>query len=277
MKIDVLIVLYNPRKEFLERVVTYCDYFNTVIIFDNTENCDEKRLDFFNFNNCKYISYGKNLGIAKALSEGARLALLDRADFLLTMDQDSIFPFTKIDDIKKILATEINSDFGILALNFNNTDDNCGKVKPVKWRLTSGNFINLKKYALLKEGFNEKLFIDAVDIDICYKMNKQGYQIGLIEGISIQHTIGNPVKKRFLFKSFSVLNYNEIRYYYMFRNNYYLFLPDKRYFRRDFYKFFAKYLIKILCFEKNKINKLKFIKLGLKDAKKGKLGKLELN
>ena len=60
MKIDVLIVLYNPRKEFLERVVTYCDYFNTVIIFDNTENCDEKRLDFFNFNNCKYISYGKN-------------------------------------------------------------------------------------------------------------------------------------------------------------------------------------------------------------------------
>lgn len=272
MRIDAIIVLYNPKKEYLNSLKKYSNYFSNVYFFDNSTEDDSPIIDELRkkSNNC-IVKFNENKGIAYALKDGVSKAIDDNADYVLTMDQDSIFPFEKLETIKGILKK--NTNYGIIGLNFNSneTDSN---IVDTSWWLTSGNFISISWYKKLKHGFDERLFIDAVDQDICYSFKEINAKVGYIKGISIKHEIGNPKTINLVFKKIHSLNYNPIRYYYIFRNNYYLYYHrDKKFFKSGLY--FAKYnmFFKILFFEDNKRKKLRACRLGKKDGKTCKLGR----
>lgn len=272
MKIDAAIVLYNPKEEYLDYLREYSKHFFNVYFIDNSIEDDSLIIDKLKvFSNNHIIKFNDNKGIAYALKCGVNKAIEDNADYVLTMDQDSIFPFEKLEIIKNIL--EKNTDYGIIGLNFNSNETDINIVE-VPWWLTSGNFISLSWYKKLKQGFDERLFIDAVDQDICYSFKEINASVGYIKGISIKHEIGYPKTINLIFKKIHSLNYNPIRYYYIFRNNYYLYYyRDKKFFKSGL--FFAKYnmFFKILFFEENKKKKLRACKLGKKDGKACKLGK----
>lgn len=276
MKIDVAIVLFNPKKEYLEYLKEYANYFSNVYFLDNSTEDDTLIIDELNkVSNNNILKFNENKGIAYALKLGVEKAIDDGADYILTMDQDSIFPFVKLETIKEIIQK--NTDYGIIGLNFNsNETELC--IVDTSWWLTSGNFISISWYKKLKQGFDERLFIDAVDQDICYSFKEINARIGYIKGVSIKHEIGHPKTINLIFKKIHSLNYNPIRYYYIFRNNYYLYYHrNKKFFKSGLY--FAKYnmFFKILFLEENKKSKFRACKLGKRDGKACKLGKCSYN
>ena len=272
MKLNSVIVLYNPSDEFLVRYKEMVPYFNGVFFIDNSTAPNEKIVEEIKqMKNANYVSLNGNQGIAFALKVGMKKALENNPDYVLTLDQDSRFPIEKMETLKEILQKETDGEFGIIGLNVNSTETDL-KIKEVPWIITSGNFINVNYYKKLNSGFNEQLFIDGVDQDFCHRFHQAGYKIGMIPGISLEHQIGNPVYHRILWKKFSTFNYPVFRYYYMFRNYYYLHKQDRDFYKKEFRKIKYYQTFKILFYEKNKKAKFRAAKLGKKDAKKGILG-----
>ena len=66
--------------------------------------------------------------------------------------------------------------------------------QPVRRLITSGNIINVKN-ALAIGGFNEELFIDEVDYDICYRGTEMNLAVfECTEGIYLRHSVGKENK-----------------------------------------------------------------------------------
>lgn len=272
MKIDGVVVLYNPENDVLNNIESYRSFLNTLYVVDNsTKTNDELVSKLKSLQNVKYLSLGDNQGIGKALKVGLEEVKKDNADVCLTMDQDSIFPSDRMDEIKDYLEKNLE-DYAIIGLNFNSESSEKG-IADVKTWLTSGNFINMSDYQKIN-GFNEDLFIDCVDFELNEQFNNINRKIGYINEISLTHKIGNPIPKRFLWMKVTALNHSPIRYYYRFRNGYYLYKRNKK-----FYKFLKKQFfsirLKVMLYEPNKKEKFKMMRRGFEDAKANKLGKYE--
>ena len=121
---------------------------------------------------------------------------------------------------------------------------------------------------------NESLFIDYVDFDLGYRFKKAHLKIGYLSGYCITHTIGNPVPIHVLNKTFYALNHSPIRYYYRYRNAYYLYhFVDRQFFKKEYYKEMIVNTLKMLIYEKNQKVKFSMIRKGIQDAKCKKMGK----
>lgn len=255
-----------------DNINTYLDIVEHLFVCDNSENKNEELLDKLKNNDkITFIDMNGNQGIAKALKIGAKKCIDKNYDFCLTMDQDSKFPTDKMDKISSYLTMDNIDDYGIIALDVNNDGQDKSLVE-VNYVITSGNFINLKNYKLI-EGFKEELFIDLVDFELCEQFYNVDKKVAYIKNVSLKHKIGNPVRKRFLFKKFNCSNHPPIRLYYRYRNTYYLYHKNKLFYK-DLYKYeFHIMKFKILLFENNKLKKFKMMKKGIRDAKRGILGK----
>ena len=271
MIIDAVIVLYNPKEEFFGRYKEMSASFNRLFFIDNSPNKNNNKDLLADIKNGKYISLEGNKGIAKALNSGVDAAKEDNPDYILTMDQDSIFPLNKMEEITKILEENENSKYGIISVNYNSQETSL-EIREVPWWITSGNFINVKALNAASIRFMDELFIDGVDQEFCHSFMLKGYKIGLIPGIGLVHQIGNPITHRILWKKFTTFNYPYFRYYYLFRNYFYLYKTDKKFYKKEYRK--VKYFqpFKIRMYEENKKGKLRAAKLGKQDAKRGQLG-----
>ena len=270
MRIDGVVVLYNPDEDVLENIEGYRSFLEHLYVIDNSTIADEKIVDqITKFDNVKYISLHGNQGIGKALKVGLQEAINSGVDVCLTMDQDSKFPADKIDQIKDYLNEYINN-YAIIGLNFEKGNDFVGIIES-QTLITSGNFINMKDYKKI-DGFNEDLFIDCVDFELDEQFYNIGRKIGYINEISLIHRMGNPIKAKILGKTITALNHPPIRMYYRFRNGYYLYKKNKK-----FYYWMKKKLrfakIKVILYEPDKKEKFKMMRRGIKDAKANKLGK----
>ena len=66
-----------------------------------------------------------------------------------------------------------------------------------------------------------------------------------------------------------------MRYYYRYRNAYYLYhYVDREFFKKEYRREMVSSLIKLFIFERQRKEKLKMIRKGIKDAKNKRLGKL---
>lgn len=287
MKYQGVVVLYNPDLKVNDNIKTYLEYLDKLYIVDNTPNSDLSS----NFKNkkIKYIPLNENKGIAYALNVGAKEAIKDNADWLLTMDQDSSFRLNGMKDmitfIEKLkgdsyLETIIGNkykDIGIVnPLHItvqNRMFDLSGLVHPLEV-MTSGNLINLKAYKKIG-GFKDWMFIDCVDFDYCLNLRKHHYEIVQLNFVKLDHELGETVEKKILSKTVYIDNHNAIRRYYITRNRHYLY----DLYHKDFpiycdleIKRTRKELIKIWIFEKDKFKKTMYIYKGYRDYKKGKKG-----
>ena len=273
MKIDAVVVLYNPDKSVLENIKTYSPVVNKVYAIDNSTSIDEELVELIQkeIKNLEYVSLNGNQGIAKALNVGLKKAIDDKADYCLTMDQDSKFPTDEIENIKKYLEDN-REEYGIISLNAKGVDDNDDfqGIKDVDVWITSGNFIVIENY-LKTNGFKEELFIDLVDFELCEQFHNIGKKVGIIGEITINHKIGEPSIKRLLWKKIKVDNHSPIRYYYQFRNTEYLYRRNKTFYKRWHRDGYKVQLVQMLVGE-NKKERLKMIRKGRKDGRKGVLG-----
>ena len=274
VKIDGVVVLYNPEDEILNNIEKYRPFLEHLYVVDNSTKINEELVKKVQqFKNVKYISLNGNKGIGKALKVGLEEAKVSGADVCLTMDQDSIFPSERFDEIKDYLEKNIN-DYAIIGLNFNSDSIEKGIID-VKTLLTSGNFINMDDYKKIN-GFNEDLFIDCVDFELNEQFDKINRKIGYINDISLIHKMGNPLVRRFLGVKVTALNHSPIRYYYRFRNGYYLYKQNKKFYKHLKKQFFSIKL-KVMLYEPNKKEKFKMMRRGILDAKRNILGEFKEN
>lgn len=276
MKICGCVVLYNPVKEVYNNILTYKNLVDKLIVIDNSSDNKENTINIeLNLldNNIEYINMEGNEGIGKALRIGLDKAKKEGYDWCLTMDQDSKFPQNINKDIYYYYLEKYNN-YGIISLNYDEKFNNKKELIDVKTWITSGNFINISQYKKIK-GFREELFIDYVDFDLCHQFFQKNIKIGVITNIIMQHQIGKPITKRFLWRKFNCMNHSPIRYYYRYRNSRYLYKEDKKFYFKIFYHEMIIDFLKMILFEKNRKAKIKKIKEGLKDSKNNKLGKYE--
>ena len=88
------IVLYNPEISLLKKnIEAIRNQVTKVVLVDNGSNNyqDVQRL-LNDYDNTYLISNGDNLGIAKALNQIMEMSKEDGAQWVLTLDQDSVCP-----------------------------------------------------------------------------------------------------------------------------------------------------------------------------------------
>ncbi len=269
MKYAGVVVLFNPDKTVIENISSYIHDIDKLYIVDNSAVSNETM--FSCFDRAIYLPNYKNLGIAAALNMGAKKALEDGYDFLLTMDQDSKFDDhgveAMISCIEKMHPNSLNavySPFHKTALSENEVLKGISSPLVV---MTSGNIIDLKAYENVG-GFKDWMFIDCVDFDFCLNLRRHGYNIIQLNDVVLNHNLGDFEKRKLFGKTYLCDNHSAFRRYYIVRNSFYIcdeygkdypaycqaIMGDVR------YGFFI-----VLMFEKHKLKKLTRMIKGLFD------------
>lgn len=267
-------VLYNPNESVLTNLNSYSNCVDVSVVVDNSDTKNEISQSLKNDPNFIYIDMDGNKGIAAALNKGIEYLNSKNIDFALTMDQDSLFPTKYYPNILK-LVNKYKTDYSVIGLNFNQDNGGLDEIIEVPYWITSGNFVNISDFMSVG-GFMNELFIDYVDFELGYKFKKNGFKICYLKDFSLKHTIGNPIEIHLFGKTYYAMNHSPIRYYYRYRNAYYLYhFVDRRFFKKEYYKEMIVNTLKMLIYEKNQKVKFSMIRKGIQDAKCKKMGKFK--
>lgn len=279
LKIAGTTILYNPNEEVITNILTYLDQIELLYIVDNSETVGLIHNKLIDYPRIKFIDNSGNIGIAAALNKAANQAIKDGFDVLLTMDQDSKISENLIREMIKEI--EKDDKIGILSpfiILVNNPKKPVKQgLEPIKVAITSGCIIKLSIYKEIGE-FQEKFFIDYVDIDYSLRILSRGYKIFQLNNTSIYHNLGKIKEEKFFYKKIYPTNHPPVRMYYRTRNRFFVnnlykgVFPE---FVHEDKKNFIKELIKILLFEKKKLSKYYMIILGYIHYTKNKFGKYE--
>jgi len=219
-----------------------------------------------------------NMGIAAALNAALNKASEQGFDYLLTMDDDSYFTGTTLHDYLTRAEEIFASDEKVIQIGIHNSgdkdDDLVVNNENPDWLITSGSIMAVEN-SIAVGGFLEKLFIDEVDREFCYRASDAGYKMRRVLDLTMQHNLGQPIKGKFLGKSYEAMGHGKVRKYYIFRNCTYVMQEFPRV-KKEYKKYLLKMKIKTLLAEDNKFEKLKYMNMGKRDARKGKFGKLEV-
>lgn len=280
-----MVVWYNPAADVLDNINSYIAESEKLYIIDNSKDSHINLLDNYKYQNkCEYIPLHKNLGLAYALNVGCKKAIEDRFDYVLTMDQDSIFEPTAVSKLK--LAAQKDERYGIICPNvksiYHDEKTNLDKVaylkwkkeefKEIPWTMTSGSLTSLKAYTDVG-GFDDDLFIAHIDIDFCIRLKQNNWEILMVGSAVIKQRFGNSKPVRILWKKVHPSFASPVRTYYLFRNQKYLEMK----YGKEIHKFIGvdlwKFFVKITLFEKQKLKKYLMMLQGYRDAKANRMGK----
>jgi rhamnosyltransferase len=273
-RIFAVVITYFPDEKNIQNLSETAKQVDRLVVVDNGSGTEiEKELDKVALiqSNIEIIKNGKNLGIDKATNIGIKI-YIDSYQYVLTLDQDSQLElnmvkllensFDEIADQKCVMV-------GPNIVNNGHSETNiANKYQKVDLLIASGCLIQtkyLKKHGLLDEYF----FIDCNDTDLSLRINQHGYTVYKVTQSCLYHSMGYGTNHRFLGKDIVTENYSPLRRYYQSRNTTEIL---KRYFAnypklttKLWYTAHIKANIKILLFEENKLNKLKYGFLGTFD------------
>ncbi|MCE2074883.1 glycosyltransferase family 2 protein [Streptococcus thermophilus] len=278
MDISAGIVLFNPDikrlKENIDAVIIQCTHL--YLVDNGSGNVDEVKglLNQYNQSKISILWNRENQGIAKALNQLTSAAQKEGFDWILTLDQDSVVPSNIVGEFEKYIN---NSSVGILCpiICDRNKDEeikineDCTEIDEC---ITSGSLLNIKAWSEIG-GFDERMFIDGVDFDICYRLRQRGYKIYCIHSVVLLHELGHIEYHRFLFWKVLVKNHSAFRKYYIARNI--IYTAKKRRSTLLVVKGLLqeiKMIGIVIFYEEDKLNKIRCICRGIYDGFKGKVG-----
>lgn len=227
--ISCIIVTYHPDIEKLETCInSIYNQVDSVILVNN-----DKKFFYSNEtrNNLIVINLGDNLGIAYAQNVGIRRAMELNSDYVLLSDQDTEYPDNYVNQFNPFFTnfTECvlfaprffnlikNSYSEIMIGKFNYIEEADDPVY-IEHAIASGSIIKTSCFSEIGM-MDEKLFIDYVDFEWCWRARAKGYKLLCIPSVIITHQLGD--KQRVVFGR-KVTERSDMRYYYMIRNGIYL-------------------------------------------------------
>lgn len=266
------IVTYNPDIDRLkENIDSIMEQVSQLVIVDNGSENVEDICDMIDGREDIFMVWNEeNQGIAKALNEIIQFANEHNWDWVLTLDQDSVTmpglienyrQYMDFDRVAMITCLFLDRNYGI-----QQEYEFAGEYRYAERCITSG---CLTKVAPCLEtgGFDEAMFIDYVDFDMCYMLTERGYRILQSSFRGVLHELGNSQRKVFFGREVIVTNHSPGRRYYYSRNLIYFIRKHSGHVNalRYYIKLYGRLGV-VLLYEKNKWNKLKYGFRGIIDG-----------
>lgn len=275
-----LVTLYNPSEKEFNNCRILSQQVDTVILCDNSQESHETV--FQNEKNIIYITKNENLGLGAAFNVALKNDTYGWKDddLIIFFDQDSQIGEGYIqalqDEYRKIETLIPN--LGCLGPVFYNTSNDRTERPRQKKNITDetyevSNTITsslMMRYGNLKriDFWNEKVFLDLADWDLCWRMQKAGMVCCMTEKVVLHHSVGNGEKKVGPIK----LRVGQpFREYYQTRDALYLlqenYVPLKMRLRL-IANVTIRPVVHYLMLDDKK-SRMKFIRRGINDYKKG--------
>ncbi len=269
------IVSYNPEidrlKEDIDAIYLQVDH---VYVADNCSDNISAVDELCNsYGNVEIIHLDKNYGLAKALNTIFERSEASGAEWVLTLDQDSVANSDLIDIYKPYISDKkynsLCTFWRIRALGGKSTGRSDGTidgniVKTDKC-ITSGNLVRVSAWRKIG-GYKEEFFTDMVDYELCYKLRANNMDIYRINKVGFLHDLGAATERRFLTRKVYVFNHSAFRKYYVAKNTVYLlrFYPKAKS-DGNLYSL-IKLIIYTVLYETGKAEKLKSLFKGIYDG-----------
>lgn len=225
-EIALIIVFYNPSEEQLRRAERLSTTYHGAII----DNSPTPVTDNGSIGNMHYIFNNGNNGIAKAQNVGIR-KVLERAKtrYIVFLDQDSqvsdSYPESIVNEYINARKELPNlATLGPVLTDGKNDDAYSSKVHKTRHILPrlilKANIISsgscIERDTFDKVGlFEDRLFIDFVDSEWCWRAGSMGYVCCQTENVRMTHTIG---WKRLRIGPINDVVSVPFRYFYQYRN-----------------------------------------------------------
>lgn len=216
MKILAIVVSYFPDKDLLRKDIdAFKDDVDRVLIWENTPADQAAQFRLAADDKIQYCGKGINVGIPKALNYAWHYAQYYGYDYLLTMDQDSIWV-----DFPAFLQTV--KSFGNKDAIFGPTPNDEGRgisenIHRVELLITSGMLVPVQVINKIG-GWWEEFKIDSVDDEFCLHALSLGIKIYKIRDSKLIQQYGETRNVSLLWKHAVLTLYSPKRSFEMFRN-----------------------------------------------------------
>jgi rhamnosyltransferase len=277
MNLAGVVILYWPNSINLANIYSYGDLIAKLYIMDNTEGPDisfEMKAGLPK--NWVWLHDGENKGIASRLNEAAKLAQSDGYTWLLTMDQDSLFPpqhfRAYLECAGQYKLKDKTALFGVQFWNSEIRPESCDTIVCNRL-ITSGSLINLALISIIG-------WFDEVDTEYGFKAIQNGFDLVQFKNIYLEHSLGYTIPNKFAWlglKQGQRRLHAPIRIYYMTRNYLYIREKYKHYFRDELRYSRSSLLTNIknnILFNKNRMLVIKYLILAVINYSSGYMGKL---
>ena len=132
--------------------------------------------------------------------------------------------------------------------------------------MTSGNLLNLDIWQKIG-GFEDKLFIDMVDVDYYCNAMMRGYRVITLNKVFMLHNLGDLRVSKLFGKTFHPTHHNYLRRYYQVRNSLYVYNKYRNSVTscKILRGFALNQFILVILFEQGKIRKIRYMFKGFCD------------
>lgn len=284
-----VVVTYNPDEEatllpaHLSRLAAQCE----VVVVDNGSRNSAWVASCAREAGCRLVANASNVGIAGALNQGARLAMDNGFDWLATFDQDSEPPAGVIEGLLQFCASHpLGARIAVVSVahrdrvtgrDYHHATDIVvagagGRL--LRSTITSGSMVRSEVLRTLGT-FEERLFIDVVDHELCLRARKAGWLVLENPRFTMQHSIGSATVHNLLGRRVVCTHHSAARLYYRVRNQLEI---SRRYLSFD-PLWAAKGVaqlgntaIAVVLFERDRSRKLRAMLRGALDFARGRFG-----
>ena len=274
--IGMVTVLYNPKEEYIRNIKQFCIGIDCALIVDNspTSNEDLVRKTLSTEITVIYLYQdGLNLGLCKAINIGMDELIKHGYEWGLYIDQDSRYCNDILPIYRKLIESKKESHrIGVIGPQHEFDRRRLKRksgYKEKEWLMTSGCIFNLKVFDSIG-GFDERIFLDGLDVEYCLRCRKHEYKVIQCREAIVHH---HPANTRELNLGILKLKYGwdkPERYYYKIRADKYINTHYKTWYCIG--DMIIKYFKIIFLFDEKK-RYLKAFKKGIKDAQNGVFGK----
>lgn len=230
--IKAIVTLYCPQKEDKNHILRIMQQADWLYICDNSPYSSEE--EYVGYDKVTYFHWGENRGLSYAFNTVLKDTALGwhENDYVMFFDQDTVIPKGHIVKLMEEYSRlrELGVNTGCIGPCYFNTSNNTlelprrkvllsEKTLAVKSIITTSMLCRYKD--LHSIGFwNEDVFLDMADWDLCWRFLKHGYQCCMTKASVIRHAVGTG-EKRIGF--FSMRVGRPVREYYQLRDCRYLF------------------------------------------------------
>ncbi|WP_375274894.1 rhamnosyltransferase [Methylorubrum thiocyanatum] len=209
----VAVVFFRPSPEQVARIVERFAGRMPVLVYDNGGIPPEARARLRGAEGLGLLGEGRNRGIAAALNALAEAALAAGFSRLFLLDQDADATVETARALGQALD-RATGESPLPALVGPAPAPKPGHkapaypprpglppregLKPVEFLATSGSLVDLAAFARIGP-FREDFFIDAVDLEWCFRAWARGWSCWMDPGTAIPHSVGRgTIRARFL-------------------------------------------------------------------------------
>lgn len=243
-RLGAIIVCFYPDAEKLSRLISVLAEAVDVVILFNNGGLDETSLPVVG-NRLRVEAHGgRNLGLALALNLACEVAWADGCRYVVTFDQDSLPERSMISillaelqvwqertpkvaaigpQLLDVRSSSVRTSAFVQTSRLSGGSIVEAETQPVALLITSGCLIDLKVWATVAK-FDDRLFIDYVDLNWCWRLARQGYIVLGTTKTRMQHELSKGLKQ---LGPLTLTKYGPVRRYFQCRNAVYHLLYER--------------------------------------------------